>query len=123
MFIKIKYIRDAGDIDNERLVLQTILDCEIGNYLTSVSTETNNGNSVLSGIRSTYWFPDGTIPAGSLVVLYTKQGKNSVKNNNDGSKSFFYYRNETVPVFSDPNSCAIIFEISKRIHDGKKMDS
>lgn len=123
MFIKIKYIRDAGDIDKERLVLQTFLDCEIGNYLTSVSIKTNNGNSVLSKIRGTYWFPDGKIPAGSLVVLYTKQGKNSIKNNNDGSKSFFYYRNETAPVFSDPNSCAIIFEINKWTYDGKRMDS
>ena len=123
MLLKIKYIRDAGNIGKERLVLQTIFDCEIGNYLTSVSVEINNGNSVLSKIKSTYWFPDGRIPAGSLVVLYTKQGKNSIKDNSDGSKSFFYYRNENNPVFSDPNSCAIVFEINKWIHDSGKMDS
>lgn len=120
MLLRIKYIRDAGHIDKERLVLQTISDCDIGNYLTSVSTETNNGRSVLSKINSTYWFPDGKIPAGSLVVLYTKQGKNSVKDNSDGSKSFFYYRNETVPLFSAANACAIVFEIKKWIHSGEK---
>lgn len=120
MLVKIKYIRDAGDLDKERLVLQTILDCEIGDYLTSVSTETNNGNSVLSKIGNTYWFPDGKISGGSLVVLYTKKGTNSVKNNSDGSKSYFYYRNETAPVFAAPNSCAVVFEINNWIHNGEK---
>lgn len=121
MLIRVKYIRDAGNIDKERLVLQTIFDCEIGNYLTSVTTAMNNGASVLSSIKNTYWFPDGIIPSGALIVLYTKQGTNSVKENNDGSKSFFYYRNKVAPVFSEPNSCAVIFEINKWIYDGKKI--
>ena len=121
MLLKIKYIRDAGNLAQERLVLQTILDCEIGDYMTSVSMETGSGQSISPKIKSTYWFPDGKLAADSLVVLYTKKGINSVKINDDGSKSYFYYRNEAEPLFADPRSCAVVFEIKKWIYNAEKQ--
>jgi len=111
MNIEIKAVRDPGVLSDERLVLKILKDCDIGSYLTFDTTYTEDG-SVSNLVRHPYWFPDKEVEAGDLVVVYTKTGKSSVKNNKDGSRSHFFYRGMDRTIWNKEKDCAIVLEIS-----------
>ncbi|HWZ36042.1 MAG TPA: hypothetical protein VNW51_07785 [Mucilaginibacter sp.] len=45
-----------------------------------------------ASITHPYWFPDKKVSKGDLVVLYSKKGNNSFKENSDKTSTHFYYR-------------------------------
>lgn len=110
MLITINYIKDAGDINNERIVMKAIQTGDIGNYICAISLLKDN-NNISSKIQYPYWFPDKIITEGATIVLYTKVGRSSERVNEDGSTSYFFYRGESSPIIT-PQSCAIIIEIA-----------
>ncbi|MDR3456115.1 MAG: hypothetical protein P4N60_01610 [Verrucomicrobiae bacterium] len=90
MNITFKAIRDAGDLDKERSVFVVSADADIGGFLALLSPFSPEGTP-FSGRRISYWFPDQTVKAGDLVVLYTRGGKTNSSQNKDGSSSYFFY--------------------------------
>src|SRR5438552_3732291 len=69
----LRYIRDAGDIENERVVIRVDATANIGHYLLG-DTDFQEDGTVVASLRAVYWFPDTTVSAGDFVILYTKAG-------------------------------------------------
>ncbi len=78
MKLKISSFSDAGNQQKERLIIKLNADIEIGEYVVFCSRTSSDGNPT-SGRKIAYWFPDGSIQSGDLVILYTKQGNTSTK--------------------------------------------
>ena len=111
MNVKIKYIRNPGDLNKERLVLKVLRDDDIGYYLV-LDTTSNDDGSISNLVRHPYWFPDKKVKSGDMVVLYTKNGKESKKANKNGSTSHFFYRGMDKTVWNKNDDCAVIIHIS-----------
>lgn len=107
MKLEIRDIKEKGT-DEERLVLAATEDCDIGKYFAFL-TKKNAQNIVFTNIKNPYWFPDKLVKKGDLVILYSKKGTDSSKENKDGSSSHFYYRNLVSPIFIE-NYFALIVE-------------
>ena len=69
----------------------------------------NDNKIVFTSIKQPFWFPDKLVKKGDLVVLYTKKGSDSFKENTDGSISYFYYRNLSSPILVE-NYFALLIE-------------
>lgn len=117
MNISIKYIKYHGDIKKERLVLNVLKDDDIGYYVALDTTFLPDGK-VSNLVRHPYWFPDKKIDNGDIVVLYTKEGKESEKINNDGSTSHFFYRGMDKTVWNKDGDCAVILHVDDWVVKG-----
>jgi len=106
MKLEIRGVKERGT-SSERLVLVAKEDCDIGKYFVFLSRE-NNGNIVYTKISYPYWFPDTEIKKGDLIVLYSKEGKSTFKTNKDGTKSYFYYRGSTTPIYTEKDMSLVI---------------
>jgi len=110
MKVRIKYIRDKGVLKNERVVLIAMDDCDIGEYL--IMDTTFSGDKISNKLRHTFWFPDKQINNGDLIVLYSKDGVDSEKENESGNKSHFFYWGLGETVWNkDEEDCAILFKV------------
>lgn len=119
MDIEIQYIKDAGIIDKERLVLKVLKDCNLGNYFTFYSHYVN-GKSVSTEVIAPFWFADLDVSHNDIIVIYTKSGPKSSKKNTAGSSSYFFYRNKKEPLCNNNGICAIILEVASWNSSGKK---
>lgn len=111
MIISIDYIKDSGNIEKERIVFDVIEDGQIGKYLIAES-ETLNDSKFSSLIKNTYWFPDQEVKTGDRVILYTKEGRKNIVDNEDGSNSYFFYWGLKSPHLKSDNDCVVLFETS-----------
>lgn len=107
MKLEIKYIKDRGAAD-ERIVLVANEDCDIGKYFV-FTTKKNGEKIVYTNLNQPYWFPDKVVKKGDLVILYTKSGSSTFKENDGGNTSHFYYRGISTPVLTD-NYFALVVE-------------
>ncbi|KQN34312.1 hypothetical protein ASE92_11925 [Pedobacter sp. Leaf41] len=106
MKLEIRNVSDRGTKE-ERVVLLAKEDCDIGKYLVFITRK--NGESVIyTSLKEPYWFPDKVVSRGDLVILYTKKGTSSFKENKDNSKSHFYYRNLDTALLTASNFAFII---------------
>jgi hypothetical protein len=110
MNVEIKYIADAGVEAKERLVLSVLREDDIGNYVVFDTTLTGQGQ-VSNRMRHSYWFPDKKVRSGDLVVLYTKTGTSSEKQNTDGSTTHFFYMNIDRTVWNTDGDCAVLLHV------------
>lgn len=111
MSLLIQQIKDAGVPDKERLVLEADAPTEIGYYAVAASRESGPGK-VSSRLTAIYWFPDGHVEAGDLVILYTKSGSTHRQDNRDGSKSHFYYWGKQAPLWADVSARAVVLQMA-----------
>ena len=111
MKLQIKHIKNRGEA-NERVVLIAKQDCEIGVFFIFTSARAEDGG-VSSGVSHPYWIPDNKISTGDMVVIYTKDGTTGEKINSDGTKSYFYYRGISTPVFTDKDKICLLLESSQ----------
>lgn len=111
MNVKIKYVRNPGELNKERLVLKVLRDDDIGYYLVLDTTFTSDGG-ISNLVRHPYWFPDKKVKSGDIVVLYTKSGSESKKTNKDGSTSHFFYRGIDRTVWNKDEDCAVVLHIT-----------
>lgn len=89
MKVKIKSLMTSS-LDEERVVLEVLQDCDIGKYFIFDSTYTSDGK-ISNKVRHTYWFPNKTVKAGDFVVLYTKEGKQSEHKNKSNTMTYVFY--------------------------------
>lgn len=109
MKIVIKYIKDFGNPEKERVVLKVNAPTDIGQYVVAESVKVNE-NAISSEIKNQYWFPDQELKVGDLVVLYTKRGEKKSVLNKDGSTTYFFYWGLENPLSSVEKSCVVLFE-------------
>ncbi|MDO8267441.1 MAG: hypothetical protein Q7T32_06365 [Moraxellaceae bacterium] len=89
MRVQIKSVAGKGIPEKERLVLRVLLDTNIGDFV--VMRTGYGANGVTIDVTNTYWFPYKEVSAGDLIILYTKAGKDSEKDIEDGKKAHFFY--------------------------------
>lgn len=111
MKIEIKYIKDFGDPEKERVVFKVNAPTNIGLYVVAESVKVND-NAISSEIKNQYWLPDQELKIGDLVVLYTKKGERKSVLNKDGSTTYFFYWGLENPLSSVEKSCVVLFETS-----------
>ena len=109
MEIEITSVGDKGDINNERIGLTVLRDCELKYYL--IFKTSFSGNGFFHITNNSYWFTPRVVKSGDKIVLYTKNGQQSVKDNSDGSKTYFYYWGLNSPIFTDQNKGVVLAEI------------
>lgn len=110
MKVQIRGIRDAGVVDQERLVLKVTDDADIGNHAVFATDLTTEGQ-VSNQVKNAYWFPDKKVRAGDLVVLYSKSGTALEKKNKNGSTSHFFYWDLNKVVWNEETVAAVVAEI------------
>ena len=106
MNLEIKYIKDRGTAE-ERIVLVANEDCDIGKYFV-FTTKKNAEKIVYTSLKHPYWFPDKVVKKGDLVILYTKQGISSFKENQGGNTSHFYYRDNGTPLLTESHFTLVV---------------
>ncbi|HGG8853247.1 TPA: hypothetical protein ACJJ1B_004351 [Enterobacter roggenkampii] len=111
MTIEIKYAKDVGNIEKERLVLKATSDDEIGNYVLFDTTYLEDGR-VSNEMRHSLWFPDREVKENDLIVVYTKAGKDSKLENKNGTSSHFFYMGLGNSIWNKNGDCAVIMKIS-----------
>jgi hypothetical protein len=74
MNLDIRSFADAGNYPKERLVINVLRDTDIGEYAVLCSPVGSDGNPTPGG-KIAYWFPDGDVKAGDIVVLYTTESR------------------------------------------------
>ena len=110
MKFEIKIV-NTGDIKNERVVLKALEDFDIGYYIIARSSLLSE-NKISDSIDNVFWLPAQIIKKDDLVVLYTRKGSNSNRQNDNGSKTYFYYLNLENPIYEKPIDCAILLELN-----------
>ena len=112
MTLKIRAVREKGDLNKERIVLAADANEDIGQYVL-FSTKSTGDNEVSSRVRRTLWLPDYQVEAGDLVVVYTKASSQQVKEkkNDDGTKTVFIYWGKSDPVWNLGDDTAVLVKI------------
>ncbi|MBD8900009.1 hypothetical protein [Rhodanobacter sp. DHG33] len=111
MKLEIKSFGEAGNLEEERLVLHALDDVDIGNYVVLRSKRGASGTSPTSGSKDAYWFPDTTVKAGDLVIIYTRKGNSAKKELSGGRTAHFFYWHKSKPFWSsDAKNTAVLIE-------------
>lgn len=113
MRVKIRNIADHNH-DDERIVINVLEDTDIGEFLI-LDTTYNNGK-VSNKVRHPYWFPDKKVKKGDLVILYTRKGTQSIKKNESGSTSHFFYWGLDSNVWNNDGDCALLLHVDDLEH-------
>jgi hypothetical protein len=106
MNLKLKSIADKGNFAKERLVIRVLNDTNVGEFVV-LRTGYAQG-SVTIGVSNTYWFPDKSVRAGDLVVLYSKGGALNEKQLDSGNKAHFYYWGQSEALWATPDKAAVL---------------
>jgi hypothetical protein len=109
--IILKDIRDTGELEKERIVLQVSHDDDIGGYVIFEATTSDN-HAIYDEVRHVFWFPEKDVKAGDLVVLYTKSGIEKAKKNKNGSTSHFFYWSLERALWKRSNAAVVIANLS-----------
>lgn len=110
MDIQVLYVKNAGDNKKERIVLEVLNDCDIGEYI--LFDTTYSGDYVSDKIKHSFWFPDKKLKAGDKIIVYTKEGENKKKENSKGNSSYFLYWGLDCTVWNKGADCAILIKIA-----------
>lgn len=111
MKLIIKQVKDHGTIKNERIILQAIDNVDVGYYMIADTTYINK-DEVSNKLRHTFWMPDKIIKKDDLIVIYTKNGKDSINNNKSGTQTHFFYWGLEKTIWNIEEDAAAIFSIN-----------
>ena len=106
MQVKIGYVADEGDLDRERLVLRAKRNADIGDFLL-IRTSVRDGE-VTTDVKDSFWFPDRSVSAGDLVVVYSKAGSDRKKKIEGGRTAHFFYWGQEAPLWDDESFAAVL---------------
>jgi hypothetical protein len=110
MNIEIVGIRNADELERERIVLRAVGDTDIGDYLV-IRVHTKDDAVRAGRMLDCYWFRDKLVQAGDLIVLYSKAGSAREKRNDDESTTHFFYWGLSQACWSEPNSAAVLMRL------------
>lgn len=119
MIIDVKYIKDANVFHDERIVMNVNEDCNLGSFMV-MKGKSIGVDSISSQMKDSYWFPDMNVRRGDLIILYSKNGTRSEKQNSSGSTSYFFYWNKNEAMWTHDEDCAVLLEIKKYMAVGRQ---
>lgn len=108
MKLRISDIRDAGNLDKERVVINVLSATDVGRFLL-LQTGLKDSGTVTNKVRFAFWFPDKKVSAGDFVILYTKKGSNTEAPFKEVKSHFFYWGLED-SIWATPNRSAVLLD-------------
>lgn len=111
MKAKIISVHNQGDFDKEYVLIEITEDCDIGRYIVSDSTYTDDGK-VSNKLRHIYWFPDKSVEKGDLVSLWTKSGTNTTTKSDSGAPIHRFFWNLKTAIWNNDGDCAVLLELN-----------
>lgn len=111
MKFKIRGLREAGNLEKERVVIEILEDGDAGKLVVA-STVQQGPSNVSPRIKSPYWIPDQEVSKGDLVVIYTKKGQRNSRENDDSTSSHFFYMGKSESLYSGKDDTAAVFNIA-----------
>ena len=123
MRVEIRGIIDSGILDSERIVLDVLEDCNLGHYILFDTSYTHH-DKPSNDIQHTYKFPTQQARMGDVIVLYSKDGKNSIHEvKSEIVYSFYWNLNDCV---WQNNDCALIAHFDsfthKKVNDTTRLN-
>jgi hypothetical protein len=106
MEIRVSSIGDKGDLSNERIGFNILKSCQLKYYLLVKTSKTKNGFANIG--NAFYWFLPKKVNEKDKVVIYTKAGESSVKENNDGTKTYFFFWGLDSPIFKSDSDKVVL---------------
>ena len=106
MKVEIQSIVDEGIPDRERLVLRVLHDVDIGDFM--LIRTGFEGNRVTTRVVNTFWFPDRSVGAGDIIVVYSKRGNDKAKMISDGRTAHFFYWGQDAPLWNDDDVAPVL---------------
>jgi len=110
--VKIEYVKDSGNLDDERLILKVLSKTDIGSYLVCDSTYTSE-KTVSNKLRHMFWFPDKSVNEGDYIALYTKGGVNGEYTNKGETVTHTFHWGLEETVWNKEGDGAVVFEIAE----------
>ena len=110
MKIQIKSYGDSGKLSDERIGFEVLADCDLKFY--AVHNTYLSGNGFYNRPKNTYWFGPLTVKAGDKVVLYTKNGTDSIKKETDGTTIYFFYWGLTNSILNKEKDGIVLAEMT-----------
>lgn len=106
MKVQIRSVEDRGDITHERLVLRVRRDVEIGDFML-LRTAFAEGHPT-TRVENTLWFPDMSMSAGDIVVVYSKSGSIKQKKISGDRTAHFFYWHQDSTLWDDDNFAPVL---------------
>jgi len=106
MELKILAISDKGNLLNERIGFKVLKKCQLKFFIVFKTKKANGG--FINRSNDTYWFPSMDVNENDKVVLYTKKGTPSIIDNNDGTKTYFYYWDKENGLFKNEDEIIVL---------------
>ena len=111
MKLEIIQILDKGVENKERLYLRVLADTDLSYYIVFDTTYTSE-NTISNIQRHAYWFKPRKVKAGDYVILYTRAGNTSTRQNKDGSTNHFLFWGIDRTIWNKDDDCAVLFEVN-----------
>ncbi len=113
MKLKISGIKNAGNLEKERIILQVLEDDDVGRYAIFKSKKIET--KVSSRVLETFWFQDQLVKKDDLVVVYTKAGiYKSIKHLKGTTFSHFFYWDKENPIWTNSqDDVAVLLNVSE----------
>ena len=105
-------LKEPGNLEKERVVIEILEDGNIGTLLVASTTQQAE-DRVSSQINNPYWIPDQDVKKGDLIIIYTKSGQKNNRKNHSGSSSYFFYIGMEQPLYSENNKTVVVFDVSE----------
>ena len=103
-------IYDKGGND-ERLHFRATANVDLSHYAV-FDTVSLTPETIRPYQRTCFWFVSKKIKAGDNVVLYTRAVSPSTETRLDGSLYHFLFRGLSAPLYTAPNTRAVLFELN-----------
>ncbi|EQC2549891.1 hypothetical protein ACY3NT_004875 [Enterobacter sichuanensis] len=120
MSLKISVVKNAGELEKERLIIKVTADCNLIDFMVMDCTYDDDGESS-NKHRHVYIFPEKEVHADENIILYTRCGTNKTgvwNSENDTVTHRFYWGMDTT-VWNGDGDEALILEYD--IIDRKKV--
>lgn len=101
---------DVGDPQRERLIFRAQDDTDLGVFLVLLAHKSTETQPLSGAIPHCYWFEDKAVKKGDTIVLYTKNGSRSEKENANKTTSYFYYWGFKAPMLKDGRLLPVLIE-------------
>ena len=105
--LQIETVLSPGNKEDERIVIKSLADTEMGEYVLLQTGFNADINKVTVKTYNSFWFPDGEIKNGDFVVIYTKLGQANVKETKKGKVHFFYW-NLSFPIWDKSDRAPVL---------------
>lgn len=107
-------IRDAGNIERERLLLRANSAVDLIRYL--IIDAHSSGPTTIQDInRNVFWFPKRSVESGNIIRLYSRVGRNDQTDGSYGDETVHYhnfYWNKPTAVWDGRANAAVLVELA-----------